>query len=369
MNKRLRVLFALSQNEQGPGSRYRVLQYLPYLQSQGLDCHVRMMQGAASTDRSVRSVLLPRPQRTLHNAVLWMQGLIFQMRLIALAPRFDRVVMYRLPVSAWARWLLRPRRAEIVADFDDALDTIDADRRELLGGLKRWILKRGLHNAILAASATVTSNDHNRAIVERLGRRAVVIPTSVDLTRLPFRDRHAPVEPLPVIGWIGSPSTAAYLIPIEDALHEVLRRHRVVIRLIGAGRNPFRTLPVEMVDWSYEREPEDLRRMDIGVMPMPDTAWTRGKAATKALQYGGSGAPTVASWTTTNAGILGEDAGTLFARSSHDWTEHLCRLLDDAALRAELGRRGRARVERLFSVEANAGALASVIRDPLGGTT
>jgi glycosyltransferase involved in cell wall biosynthesis len=317
----------------------------------------------------VRSVLLPRHQRTLHNAVLWVQGLIFQIRLIALAPRFDRLVMYRLPVSGWARWLLRSRRAEIVADFDDALDTIDADRAELLGGLKRWILKRGLHNAIRAASTTVTSNDHNRAIVEQLNRRAVVIPTSVDLTRLSFRDRGAPVEVVPVIGWIGSPSTAAYLVGIEDALHEVVRRHRAVIRLIGAGRSPFRALPVEMVAWSYERESDDLRGIDIGLMPMPDTPWTRGKAATKALQYGGSGAPTVASWTNTNVGILGENDGTLFARSSEEWVVQLCRLLGDAPLRGELGRRGRARVERLFSVEGNAGARARVIRHPLGPTT
>lgn len=106
------------------------------------------------------------------------------------------------------------------------------------------------------------------------------------------------------------------------------------------------------------------RRIDIGLMPMPDTPWTRGKAATKALQYRACGAPTVASRTATNLAILGESEGTLFATTSDEWTASLLRLIDDAALRSTLGRQAHARVLERFSVESNAPRLIQLIREP-----
>lgn len=363
---RLRVLFAYLHSARSAGPRYRVLQFIPMLDREHMACTTMAMQSDASTDRSVRSVLLPRPLRTLHNLVVWLQSLVFQCRIVWTARQFDRVVLHRVPMSGWARWLLRGRRADIINDFDDALDTYPVDKAEWLGGTKRAILRRGLENAILVSATTVTSNTHNRAVVERLGRRAVVIPTSVDLTRVRFRSRREPVEPRLVIGWIGTPSTAFYLAPIEDALAAVVAAYRPVIRLVGAGRSPFVELDAEIVDWSLDREVADVDRFDIGLMPMQDTPWTRGKAVLKALQYGASGAPTVASLTSTNLDMLGEGEGALFASTTSEWITALSRLINDAEERAEMGRRGRERVARLYSLEVNAPRLARVIRDPAG---
>ena len=362
----IRLLCVVAQHDRSPGSRYRVFQYLPYLRAAGFTCRVVTMQGQASTERSVQSPLFHPVRRVAHYVFTWIESAVVQIRLVALAPRFDRILLYRLPLWAVTRWCLIPGRARIVTDFDDALDTIDHVASERLGSLKRWILGRGLENAILASTTTITSNEHNCGVVRRFGRRAEVIPTSVDMARLPFRDRATPFEARLVVGWIGTPSTAQYLVDIEEALREVQRTRSVVIRLVGAGRNPFRTLEVELRDWSFEDEPDTLTRMDIGLMPMPDTPWTRGKAATKALQYNASGAPAVSSHTATNVEILGEDAGSLFARSPADWIRCLVRLIDDGALRSSMGRRGRDRVRAGFSVEANAPRLARVIRDPSG---
>jgi glycosyltransferase involved in cell wall biosynthesis len=364
----LRTLFVVAQSELSPGSRYRVYQYLPHLREAGIDGHVVAMQDQGSTERSVNSPLFHPLRRVAHYAFTWVESFIVQLRLVALAPRFDRIVLYRLPLWAVTRWLLAPRRARIITDFDDALDEIDHSAEERLGGLKRWILGRGLQNAILASTTTITSNAHNCGVVERLSRRAAIIPTSIDMTRLPFRDRSASLEERLVVGWMGTPSTARYLAAIEDALRDVSRQRPIVIRLIGAGRNPFRALDAEIVEWSFAGEPDALARIDIGLMPMPDTAWTRGKAATKALQYNASGAPAVSSRTATNLAILGESAGSLFASTTDEWIAALIRLIDDPAFRAEIGRRGHARVRESFSVQANAPRLAGLIRDPAGAS-
>jgi len=366
---RVRVLLASLHDASSPGPRYRLLQFAPYLEAAGVQYTFLAMQSPASTRRSVQSVLLPRAWRTLHNIVVWMQTLGFQLRIVFTSRHFDRIVLHRVPISGWARWLLRGRRRDIITDFDDALDVVPEDRREFLGGLNRRLLRRGLENAIRASILSITSNANNRDIVERLHGRAAVIPTCIDLARLPLRDRRAPVESRLVIGWIGTPSTALYLQSIEEALLTIARAHDVAIRLVGAGRSPFRTLPAEVHEWSFDREPEELRRFDVGLMPMPDTPWTRGKAALKALQYGASGAPTVASYTPTNVAMLGENDGTLFARTPEDWVRHLGQLLEDAAARADLGRRARARVERFYSVEGNAPLLVRLIRDPQGPTS
>lgn len=367
MNDELRTLFVLCRSEQSPGSRYRVYQYLPHLERGGIKTRVITMQDEGSTERSVMSPLFHPLRRMAHYAWLWVESVVVQVRLVTLASRFDRVVLYRLPIWTITRWLLAPRRARMLTDFDDALDTMDYDPVAPLGTLKQWILRRGLQNAILASTTTITSNRHNCSVVERLSRRAEVIPTSIDMARLPFRERTAPIEPRLVIGWMGTPSTAQYLVPIEDALRRVQAVRPVVIRLIGAGRNPFRALDVELVDWSYAGEPDALGRIDIGLMPMPDTPWTRGKAATKALQYTATGAPCVSSRTATNVAILGESDGTIFVTTDDEWVQALLRLIDDPVLRADMGRRGRDRVRACYSVEANAPKLARLIRDPLAG--
>ncbi len=126
--------------------------------------------------------------------------------------------------------------------------------------------------------------------------------------------------------------------------------------------HPHRARAADIRPWKLESEVGELGGFDIGLMPMPDTPWTRGKAALKALQYGASGAPAVASWTTTNAEILGEHEGAVLCRSNHDWLTALDELIKNDDLRSERGRRGRRLVEQRYSVAVNAPRLINLIR-------
>jgi glycosyltransferase involved in cell wall biosynthesis len=357
------VLFAVAQEARSPGSRYRVYQYLPYYRAAGLECSTVAVQDERSTWRSIHNVTSTPFARMRNQARIWFA---IQRCVAGLLPRvrqFDRVYLYRIPIPGWARQPLLKYRHRLLFDYDDALDQPEVWHQDVLGGVRRRLLQRGLRNAVEICRTVVTSNERNATYVREIGGRPVVVPTSVELARFAYRDRAKLSGPLPVLGWMGTPSTAAYVRAIEGALRRLASRRPVTIRLVGSAANPFRSLEADVRAWALETENDELRQFDIGLMPMPDTPWTRGKAALKALQYGASGAPTVGSWTATNAEILGENEGAVLCGSEDDWIAALEDLLSDPGRRSALGRRARQRVESLYSVEGNAPRLIALIKE------
>ncbi|WP_291990390.1 glycosyltransferase [Luteitalea sp.] len=358
----LRVLCLLLAPEPVPGPRYRVLQYLPVLESYGLACETMAVLSRATALRSVKTAARSPIRRMTHWVRVFVETQLGCLRLVWRLHRYDRVLLYRVAVPSWAVWLLWRRRRDLVYDFDDALDASEG------GGwpsrLRRHVLARSLQRAVKVCAAVCTSNARNAEVVTALGGHPVVVPTSVDMARFP--ERPSPGGHV-VLGWIGTPSTAQYLPAIEGALATVLAaRPEVSVRLVGSGGNPFASLPAEIVEWTDAAEVEELVRFDIGLMPMPDTAWTRGKAALKALQYGAARTPTVASWTRTNEEILGAAGGVILCRTPDEWRDALLALVDDPSRRADMGERARAHVARLYSVQANGARLAAVLRHPAG---
>jgi glycosyltransferase involved in cell wall biosynthesis len=273
----------------------------------------------------------------------------------------DVLYLYRVPVPGWAARILRRGRSKVLFDFDDALDEGDTEPG-LFGRLRRRALRRGIENAIATARTTIASNRRNADAAAALGGSVVVVPTCVDVTRYPFRDRAETPGDGVVVGWVGTPSTAPYLCAIEEVLASLREIIPFRLRLIGAGRNPFRRVEADLRPWSLEREVDEISAFDVGLMPMPDTPWTSGKAALKALQYGASGAPTVASRTESNLEILGPGGGVLFATTPDEWATAVRSLLESPGLRSEIGRRGRAHVCRSYSVDAQLPRLLGVIR-------
>jgi hypothetical protein len=291
--------------------------------------------------------------------VVWARIQSFVARVMRRARQFDRVYMYRIPVPGWAVPSLMRDRDRMLFDFDDALDQPELDGG-WLQSVRARAVRRGFENAVRVCRTTVTSNERNAAVVRALGGHAEVVPTTVDVSRAVVRDRAGAGCPA-VIGWIGTPSTARYLREIEEPLRRVSATRPVTVRLTGAGPSPFQHLPVELRDWSLETEAADIGGFDIGLMPMPDTPWSSGKAALKALEYSASGAPTVASWTVTNQAILGGNDGAILCRTADDWVAALARLIDDHTERGERGSRARAWVTETYSLDRHAPRLCRVL--------
>jgi glycosyltransferase involved in cell wall biosynthesis len=154
-----------------------------------------------------------------------------------------------------------------------------------------------------------------------------------------------------------------YLHLIDGALTRLASDHRFVVRVIG-GTYAHPAVPVECIPYSLADEPAQLRRFDVGVLPEPDDAWTRGKGAFKGMLYMAAGVPVVASRVGVNEEVI--DGGGFCVDDEDGWVDALGRLLRDAALRQHLGEVGRARIVESYSLRALAPRFIASVRAVTG---
>jgi glycosyltransferase involved in cell wall biosynthesis len=229
-----------------------------------------------------------------------------------------------------------------------------------LATLLKWPSKT--NRLIRWASAVACGSPNVASYVRSLGASATLIPTAVDTTI--FRPAHKAVSRVPVVGWIGTHGTYAYL----ERLFPLLQRLRCEIEfrllIAGAGRDVISVLGVETItrSWSLETEVTDFQALDVGLYPITDDEWSAGKSGLKAVQYMACGVPFVMSpvGICATMGIAGE---THFAATTDDdWYRDLRALLTDENLRKRMGASGRAFAETHCGVEGSADLLSDLIR-------
>lgn len=262
-----------------------------------------------------------------------------------------------VPWLALERAAARGRR--LVYDVDDAVwlsgrQTGGHPASVLKGAARkvRWLAERAEH--------TIAGNELLAEHLAAHSERVTVVPSLVDPDSYAVR-AHEQGEVL-TLGWIGSPTTAPYLAGIAPVLERFGRSSDRPVRLLVVGGSVAGIAGVQVEEraWSPEAEQEALAEMDIGLMPLVDTPWTRGKCAYKALQYMAAGIPPVADDVGVSAATVG---GAGYAVSgAESWLEALQALAGDAGLRARLGEAGRRRVEEEFSLRRWLPAMAAILR-------
>lgn len=273
-------------------------------------------------------------------------------------PRADLTLVHRLLFITPMPGLDPPPVLDIY-DFDDALylGPIGASGR-LAGALKRE--RQRWHEYVRSARLVIAGNAHLAGVASQRGGGGMVevVPTCIDPGRYPIR-RHGEVETL-TLGWIGSPSTTRYL---ETALGVVERLVATgfPLRLLAIGAEIDRDLPwLECRPWSLDREAADVASFDVGLMPLPDDEWARGKCGYKLLQYFAAGVPAIASPVGVATGMVGSERGVL-AGDEGEWAAAIRALGADAGARAQMGAGARALVEREYSYSRWAPELAAMI--------
>ena len=167
------------------------------------------------------------------------------------------------------------------------------------------------------------------------------------------------------MGWSGSPTTIAHLRLLEPVLRALQRERGIRIRVIGDASYRLDGAEIESLDWRAATEVADLSTIDIGVMPMPDDDWSRGKCGLKALQYMALGIPAVLSPVGVNREIAAGGAAIL-ASTEDEWLAALRGLIDDEGLRTRVGKAGRARVEERYAAAAVAPSWERALREAAG---
>lgn len=339
-------------DEAGASSRVRMYQYLPALRSAGIDVEVSPLFDSDY----VRALY---GQQRAWAAIA--RGYARRLRAQLAAAAFDAVWLEKelLPWLPSAVERLRGDAA-VVVDFDDAVfHRYDMHRSSLVRGMLG-----GRIDAVMRRADLVTAgNDYLADRALAAGCRWVErLPTVVDLTR--YSPPNAVVQGRPlVIGWIGSPVTAQYLRPLGPVIARLKERMALRAVAVGARADQVVGTEFEAVPWTEGTEAGLVAGFDIGIMPLPDEPWERGKCGYKLIQYMACGIPVVASPVGVNTDIVIPGVNGVLADTPDQWFAALTRLAGDPALRARQGAEGRRRVEEWYSLQAQAPRLVAMLQE------
>ena len=165
------------------------------------------------------------------------------------------------------------------------------------------------------------------------------------------------------IGWIGSPATVKYLYPMHPTFVEVCRDSGTRLVLVGSGQVDLVDVPTETRPWSEYTEVADIQSFDVGIAPMTDEPWSRGKCGYKLIQYMACARPVVASPVGVAPKIIENGINGFLATTTEDWVKAICVLRCNYKLRERMGKAGRIKVERQYCIQVTAPLLASLLRE------
>lgn len=341
----MKILVLTRYHNEGPSSRVRFYQYLPYLQESGIECHVFPLfhKGYVSArfrnNREPGKILLDYIHRKMvlfrvfSFDLLWIQGELF--------PRFPAIF----------ERLLSSLGVPYIVDYDDAIFHYYTESNNLLFNR---LLRNKIAVVMRNAAAVVSGNSYNADYAAASGaKRIMVLPSVVDLKDFPEPQMKSDSQPF-TVGWVGTPITARFLSEIQPALAEFKKDKHVQLRLIGSDQVNLGDIHPEIIPWEKQREAEEIGRFDVGIMPLTDDPFSRGKSGYKLILYMALGKPVIASPVGANRDIVEHGVNGFLAASREEWVEALNRLYIDPDLRWKLGIMGRKRVESSYSIQVAA---------------
>jgi glycosyltransferase involved in cell wall biosynthesis len=357
----MRILALTRYGRLGASSRLRTHQFISHLEARGIhlrvapffdDAYLETLYATGRTPWSVAGYFTRRAGALFRCAgadAVWLEKEAFP----------------------WLPWLvekaLLPGSVPLVVDCDDAVFH-RYDRHP--SGLVRTLLGGKIDAVMRRADLVVAGNAYLADRARCAGaRRVEVVPTVVDLDRYPAAGPKPVVGPAAgpvVVGWIGSPRTAPYLDAVKPLLSRLTDRGTVSCVAIGARPDQVAGGPFAAMPWSEADEPACLRALDIGIMPLPDEPWTRGKCGYKLIQYMACGLPVVASPVGVNSDVVHHGETGFLASTQQAWEEALIRLAADGELRRRMGEAGRQRVASEFSLQVQAPRLERLLRSVAG---
>lgn len=348
----------------GASSRVRLMQYQTALLSAGIEVHVSPLlddryllgkyAGKVAWSRVIRSYVARLVELLSLGAgtacdVMWIEKELWPW------------------VPAWLEHTAL-KNMPVVLDYDDAIfHNYDLARSPIV----RALLGRKIDRLMARAALVTAGNAYLADRARQAGAKWVeVLPTVIDLDRYPLAPPRATASSADavVIGWIGSPATVGYLQQLAEPLRRLASENRVRLHVIGGGAVQLPGVEVMSVPWAESSEVDSISQCDIGVMPLHDSPWERGKCGYKLIQYMACGLPVVASPVGVNTSIVREGVSGLLAANPGDWFSALQSLTRDAPMRARFGAAGRARVEAEYCLQVAAPRLAQWLHTMNKGT-
>lgn len=336
-----------------PGQRYRIEQWAPLLAAEDVQVVFRPFLPGWGMD------VLYRRGHLLTKTLAVIFGYSQRSRLFTQINQYDVAFVYREAAPLGPAWFERilARRLPMVYDFDDAIQQTDVSSANRAVA---WFKPRGKAASVCRMSTHVTVGNERLAAFARCHAASVtIIPSTIDTDLYTVQPRLANTRP--VVGWTGSETTVRYLRALLPTLRRLRQFVDFELRIIGGS---LELLEGEgcCLPWRAATEVGDLRPLDVGLMPLADDEWSRGKCGMKVLQYMALAITPVVSPVGVNASMVQDGVNGFHARSEDEWLDRIARLLRNPQLRERLGRAGRRTVEAQYSAKVQAPRLAGVLK-------
>jgi len=320
--------------------KFRVVQYLPYIEQQGLEYDILVLPHNLWSRRRFFN------QLSAYDVIFWQKRLLGRLDL----------------------WDLRRNSRHLIYDFDDSVMYNDAKD----GNFDSHRLIRRFQHMVKAADKVIAGNEFLEEQAERYTNeeKIVRIPSVVDLNvwRVKVFPSHASKDI--IIGWVGSQSTLPYWVDKLPLWKSISRKYpNVVFRVICDDTAKTFSAPIykdfrfQATEWTEAGQVEDCNTLDIGLMPLPDTPWTRGKCGFKLIQYLSLGKAAVASPVGVNRQIILHGKTGLLAETDEDWINGLSLLIENEEKRLELGHEGYRHVQENYSLQAWCDRVHNLLRN------
>lgn len=357
-----RILFLTQGDEHVASSRHRVYHFISEVQKAGFET---VVHPAVSPDEFERIYISRSVTANLQRLC---RTFIRRVKDLHEIRDYDFVYVQKpiLPSPLFNMEGKIARETKMIFDFDDAV-YLKHVGGNFLPNL--WSQTKRIQSICKASYKVVVGNNVLGNFVKKCGVDPIVIPSSIDLKDYeqaiirPKRDHK-----IPVIGWVGSPSTQADLKIIVPGLVELHSKAPFVVRVIGGNPEaiPVR-FPIEWKHWDLKNAIRDITHLDYGLAPLADTDWNQGKCGLKVLQYWAAGVPVIASPVGVYKEMIQHRENGLLASTSSEWTDCILELMTNPALHQKVVEGGRKTVQEKYSVQALAPKFIKLFEEPAPG--
>ncbi|MBI4712899.1 MAG: glycosyltransferase [Planctomycetes bacterium] len=340
----IKIKMFLAGDRDGPSCYYRGYELARILSGKDVNVEIRP------------SHIPTYPRRKSKFAKLYLYTLNFLKRLSEIFRiKKDEIIFIQTAIAFWGspvlEWIIKNILGnKIILDIDDAYFIYKPPGlQKILGPWRSRIL-------VKLSDAVIVGSHYLEEYARKYNPNVYLVPTSVDAEKhMPLSKANKPV----IIGWIGNPTGLRYLNILKESLEALTKRCDFEFRIIGANEYEtdvpaFKGVKVKLIQWSRETEWQEISKFDIGVMPLYDTEWEKGKCAFKAIQYMVLGIPAVGSPIGENRYLIKDGINGFLAGNADEWINKLELLIKDESLRWIVGAKGRETVLKNYSLHANA---------------
>ena len=364
----MKILYLTKYTRIAGSSRMRSYQYFPYLEEAGMQVTVKpffddaYLKDFYAGKKNISAVVKSYVKRL---------GVLFSVF------SYDRVVIEKeiFPfLPAWAEWMLKRLRIHYIVDYDDAIfHNYDQSANPII----KNFLGNKIANVMRFSGTVVAGNQYLADYAARSGAKNIeIIPTVIDLERYPVKNSDSDLELLPnvilsgvegrtgersasennqkfVVGWIGTKTTfEKHLLPCKDWIKALqIQDPNIRFHIVGITEDMDLGKNVQYIRWTEETEVAEILKMDIGLMPLQDSKWEKGKCAYKLIQYAACGIPGVASDVGMNREVTVPGETGILASADEEWIQAIKTLKSNTELRHQMGRNARKKVEERYCIQ------------------